>query len=994
MQVCRLVIPSLVALAASLPSDALAPAAVGELIERLDEAVLQAGAPLGVRDVELRTGPGRLRIRDGLLFPAGPVAGRPVEFVLIGEATLAIEPPDAIEAAQLEMFTGRPHLEEPVRRAVLVVCADAEVDRLMSREPVDADPGLRREAEALFERWRRSPERRHLDVAGAIFTDALEKRFGGPYFAGWFDSERLGEFLLVVDPDADEQVTLGQFVPLRGGVKAQRKRERYIHRQQRKGRLIGLEVDDLGKWNTWTSLRAEPPGGAAFEAEHYALDVRIAPDGERIDGTARLRLRALDAGRRVVEIEAFRDVEIRAVRDHAGRELPMLRGHDAFFAALAEPPPAGAPVEIEIDFGGVLIDRVYSNVYRLRDTIGWYPHVGRVDRATYDVTVRYPRRLGLVAAGRRVAAGRDGPDVRWERRVLETPSFAFSFEIGQFDERRLIVGHVDVVVAFDREMRRAPRHVRNEIVRTVRSSLEFYERTFGPYPLDFLTVVTAPRDFSQGLLSFVSLSSHLANEPREAWWLGVEDRRTVIAHEIAHQWWGNLVGFESYRDEWIVEGMASYAAMAWARTLPAGRRPANGPADQWQAALTRTTPDGRPLDSVGPLVLGRRLSSSRAPEAYEAIVYKKGAVVLNMLDHYFGEHLFRRLLGEVVRVSRGGMLSTEDFFHALEEMTGLDLGWFTGQYVYGTGLPEVYYSYEFLPQPDGNWRIRGQVRQRPPLHYRFRVVELPGGQFDIRRDAEPTLDISDSRLVVPVRIGVYDPGPGSWSGRKRLARSAVVGRLLQKDEVYEFEVEIGYEPHDFQLDPEGVVFGRFFSEHASPKRALMYEAFDAAASGDLEQAERKLLAALDSHVSYDEQPRGRVDGFLLDWESRYLDATIQANLAWIFMDLGRIEDARQRLRLARQTPDAFTLSRIEDSLDLLEARLDILQGEFQRPYRRLRRELLAPHDPLVSAPETGRTEAFLLLAIAARALDETEDQARAVAVAERRGADVSALTSR
>ncbi len=981
-----------------------------EIIRQLDTGLLQPGPARAVHDLELRAGPGTLHVRDGLLFAASEVGGRVVEFVLIADATLRIDPPDQIEAAQLELFTGRPFLDEPVREVVLAVCADEAVDRLLAQAPAVVDEPARRRAERLFDAWRSSPERRHLQVGAGIFRDALGDPSYEGFFAARFGSDRLGDFLLVVDPDAIEPVVLGQFVPLRGGDREQRRRERYIHRQQRRGRLIGLELDDLGKWNTWMSTRTTGPddvalgGRAPFEAEHYRLDVSIDDEGREVRGTARLRVRALDGGRRVVKIETFSDVVVTAVRDAAGRDLVRFAERDAVYAVLVERPIAGAAVELEIDFEGVLIDRVQSNVYRLRDTTRWYPHVGEVDRATYDVIFRYPRHLDLVAGGHRVGGGRDGPDRRWERRVLDMPAVAFSFEIGHFDRRRLIVGHVDVVVAFDRASRRSSRHVRNEIVRAVKQSLEFYEETFGPYPLDFLTVVTAPRDFSQGLLGFVSLSSQLVREPRNAFWLGIEDRRTVVAHEIAHQWWGNLVGWRSYRDEWMSEALASYSAMVWARTLPGGRRPQVGPADQWQAELTRTMPDGRPVEATGPLVLGRRLSSSRAPEAYEAIVYKKGAVVLNMLNHYFGETLFLRMLGELVRVSQGRLISTEEFFRSIEEMTSLDLDWFTRQYVYGTGLPEVYYSYEFIPQPGGTWRIRGEVRQRTPLHYSYRVVSREQGGYDIRRDAEEALDVSESRLVVPVKIPVYEPRPGTWasgsgvrdqrSRRRRPPDGALVGRLLQKDEFYEFEVEIGYEPAEFQLDPEGVVFGKFFSEHASPKRALMYRGFDAAAAGDPREAEQRFLEALEARVSSEEPPNHRIESFLYDWEERYLEASIHANLAWLYMDEGRLEEARVQLRMARTGPDDFTRERIAGSLDILEARLDILLGEYQRPYRLLSRELLEPRDPLLAAPEIGRTDGYLLLAIAARALGEEDDFRRAATVAERRGADVTAFGDR
>ena len=126
--------------------------------------------------------------------------------------------------------------------------------------------------------------------------------------------------------------------------------------------------------------------------------------------------------------------------------------------------------------------------------------------------------------------------------------------------------------------------------------------------------VVTPRFFSQALLGFVTLSAlMMADDARWALWLGLEDPRTVVAHEIAHQWWGHQVGWQGYRDQWLSEAMANYAAVLYGRNeLGGDLRFAQGPTSGWQESLLAETEDGRPIESLGPLVLGARLISSRS----------------------------------------------------------------------------------------------------------------------------------------------------------------------------------------------------------------------------------------------------------------------------------------------------------------------------------------------------------------------------------------------
>ena len=133
----------------------------------------------------------------------------------------------------------------------------------------------------------------------------------------------------------------------------------------------------------------------------------------------------------------------------------------------------------------------------------------------------------------------------------------------------------------------------------------------------------------------------------------------------------------------------------------------------WRATLEQTVASGRTVESLGPIVLGNRLNSSEAGNGYRAIVYRKGAVVLAMLARAVGEENFLGMLHALVEAARGKVVTTESFIDSMERMSGLDLQGFARQYVYGTGIPLVYYDYRFelVDEAGDGWRVVGEAHR-------------------------------------------------------------------------------------------------------------------------------------------------------------------------------------------------------------------------------------------------------------------------------------------
>jgi len=962
-----------------------------ELLGQIRAARADQESAVRVAGFRLRTGLAVVHLDEGVLVPAQPVGDRPMEFVFVGSGRLQLDPPDAVEAGQLELFTGNRTLDESFSSAVFVVALDAAADALVRLPSAAGDRRVAR-ATRILEDWHGGTERKILNVETRLFMDALGDPIVSGYFCGSFQGSILGSVLYVVDPLADEQVSVGQFVRPELTRSQRRRVERHLQREQRRGKLIGMEAADIGRWNTWISTRLQTPdgvpvyGSTGVEPVRYVLDVTLTGKKMELEAEAALELRVLTEDLRVVNIEMNPNLTPRSVTTADGTALTFLRARDELAVVLPGSVEAGSEITLEISYTGRPFDRLAANRFVQRSTLGWYPHAGNIDRAAYDVRIRWPRRLDLQGSGQVVEQGTDEQGYRWQRRLLERMSLGFSFEVGNYQLHTLEVGHVDVTVALDWTGLQISEEVAVEIAESARDSLVYFEEIFGPYPLDHLVVVNAPRDVSQGLLGFITLSAAATNDWKE--WgdiLGIQDRRTVIAHEVAHQWWGNLVGWRSYRDQWISEAMATYSALLYARNRLSPDSNAAvriGPTQDWQKVLLQKTLDGRTIESLGPVTLGTRLNTSFSSSAYHSIVYKKGAVVLDMLAHYFTEDVFLRILREIVRVAGDRLVSTEDFIILVERLGGTDLAWFSDQYVFGTGLPEIYYSSRAEPAAGGGWVVSGKFRQQEPLEYRYRVVDRPDGGLDVRRDAIRNPDPEDWVLVVPFQVGVSAPIPSGDPGGEQDRRRVIRGRVVLSGEQRTFRIELDQEPEILWFDYHRKVFGRFFSIDREPRRTGYYGGLHLAAMGDLGGAEAALLEALEAEISGVRPPwRGNEDE--IERDGLLLAASIHISLARLYLDSDRDAEAAAHLAEAHEMVRLGDRWRFEAMLLALDARLEIRAGEMETAYKTLRKGLLLRRG-LESA------EGYALLALAARATGHQEEFEKACGLATLRGVDMGA----
>lgn len=221
-----------------------------------------------------------------------------------------------------------------------------------------------------------------------------------------------------------------------------------------------------------------------------------------------------------------------------------------------------------------------------------------------------------------------------------------------------------------------------------KKSLEFYARYFGiPYPLPVLDMIAAP-DFASGAMenwgAVIYRESALLVDPDHT---AAEDKQwvaMVIAHELAHQWFGNLVTMKWWTDLWLNEGFASYIEyLAIDSIFPEW--------EIWKQFVSRELGNALRLDSLAsthpievPVNQPHEIS-----EIFDAVSYSKSAVVIRMIAEYLGQRAFRRGLSLYLKRHSYGNAETKDLWRALEEVSGKPVGKIMADWTKKSGYPLV-----------------------------------------------------------------------------------------------------------------------------------------------------------------------------------------------------------------------------------------------------------------------------------------------------------------
>jgi aminopeptidase N len=411
---------------------------------------------------------------------------------------------------------------------------------------------------------------------------------------------------------------------------------------------------------------------APFDVLHY--DARVEPDiaGKTISGKVLILFSSRVSSLAAVEFDCG-DLQIDAVRENK-ESLKFTRNGSRLHISLSRPAKSKERRTIEVEYHGsprrgirFFPDR--GQVYTAFSTSQWLVCVDAPDdRATLRLILVVPANLRVVANGRFVARHKAGGGKlahEW-RQEKTVPTYTFGFAAGVFREVTERRGHLQLryfAARFsDDELRR--------IFRDTADMISFYENRAGVRYSDQTYIqVLAAQGYGQEMSGFTVMGESygrevLANE--RGVWLG--------AHELAHQWWGNMVTCVNWNHFWLNEGVATFMAAAY-KEHRFGREEYLREIEGNRLNYQRVRDAGKDK----PLVF---TNWSNPTSEDRTLVYDKGAYVLHLLREELGERAFWGGLRRYTRNYFGKSVTTADFQATMERASGKNLQQFFSKWVY------------------------------------------------------------------------------------------------------------------------------------------------------------------------------------------------------------------------------------------------------------------------------------------------------------------------
>lgn len=739
---------------------------------------------VAVKNVTLKRDAATFQLNSGTVCFLPPVNGKVTGAVFNGEGRLLLTPPLPSEERSLSLLSREKEFSETFTQLVLRFTDGTFAEMKKAGQPgsPSCDAGL------LHNSQHATRKKLHYNLDARILQDVLSPEAGGLFVAFVHGKKYSDKIMFMIDPHGARWVQPEEI-------------ELMTYDENKEG--IWTAFHYSAEYANGTA-KGSQKNGAAY-AGHQQLDTEIGKMGH-LNGKATTELVARTPGVRVVPFMLFPTLRVQSVTDQSGQALSFVQEDKLedpqFWVVLGKPLAAGEKYTITTTYGGkdaVTVEGTGNYFPVARED--WYPNPANGmlgDYTSYDMTFRIPKGMKMAATGDPVSDKNEGDHnvSVWKSAV---PLTVAGFNFGKFKQEQAKLDKPDMLVlSYANEeppdwvrnlqsslddgstglsMLNAP-HRESDVgsslgnMNTVQLnkkalgegeiSVRIYSDFFGPVPYKRLAITQqTATNFGQSWPGLVYLpmtylfdttTRHsLGNIMRTRYPTYTDDPygyfSVVAPHEVAHQWWGHAVGFNSYRDQWMSEGFADTSASIFLQvTQPKGDTFREFWREQQKLLIEKNSMGFRPID-VGPVTMGFRLSSDKTGwYIYQNLVYPKGAYILYMIRVMMwsprdGDERFKETMHDLVSTYRLRPATTEDFKAIVEKhMTpGMDLqgnhrlDWFFDEYVYGTELP----AYHFESQI-------GQNGSAPTIHLKLTQSGVSPG---FRMQVPIYFELTDGRVL-------------------------------------------------------------------------------------------------------------------------------------------------------------------------------------------------------------------------------------------------------
>jgi len=731
--------------AAGSAAESIGIAAVEQLtsVSGLYRLALDASRQFDVRDLTMKGTDLTLQMTSGSAFVAETPEGT-TAVVLLGRGHMQFAPPDQAERTQLKIFAGKETLTTEFDAAFIRVRPAEFEDRFASASlvPRAVSTSDYRRASGVFEQY----VGRTLQID---LTDLSRDRWSLAPSAGDLIAEvrtrKLGSLTYTRAHNDAEDISL-------------------FDRKRRRNISVYASAEKLSSRGRFFS----EDDTVDYDVLSYDLETSFAPDRLWIDGRARLKVRVRTHSLSTMTLRLSEPLTVRDVFSPEYGRLLHLRvvGQNTVIVNLPTAVVRNTEILLNVIYSGRLepqpLDReaielpqdlhempvipleprfVYSN------RSYWYPQSTVTDYADAILRITVPAEYDVIASGAAIGEPAPPPGAvepgQRPRKVYvfesNRPVRYLACVISRFsaiDSAQLNVPSSsppgreagvaegagptttsaettdETVSLFVQANPRQAGRARG-IAEKSAAIFRYYASLVGeaPYPSFTLAVTDSDLPGGHSPAYFAVLNQALPSSPY-VWRndpVSFDNYPSFfLAHELAHQWWGQGVGWKNYHEQWLSEGFAQYFAALYAAQ------------ERGDDALVNVMRQMRrwAIDSSdqGPVYLGYRLGHIKGDSRiFRAVVYNKSAMVLHMLRRLVGDEAFFNGIRRFYAEWRFKKAGTEDVRAAMEAASGRDLSPFFEAWIFGVAIPRVKFSYEIKDPSQATVRFehRGDVMELP-----------------------------------------------------------------------------------------------------------------------------------------------------------------------------------------------------------------------------------------------------------------------------------------
>ena len=454
---------------------------------------------------------------------------------------------------------------------------------------------------------------------------------------------------------------------------------------------------------------------APIDVVGYVIDIDLRPEELAFTATAEISFLTNQALERVAFDLVGLTVDSVKVD---GSPVPYQREGDKLVVDLGRRVAAGAAMAVTVFYGGAPVDGLLfrANSYR-KPTVfvdnwpdrarQWFPGIDHPsDKATVEFRVRASAQWNVVGVGRLVTEEFLGGNRKLTVWATDRPIPTYSMVFGAAE---LVVGNLGALGCeepgqrcvpitswmYPEDARRGP-----QLFAAAQRVAAFYDSLIGPFPYEKLALVQSTTRYG-GMENASAI--FLYDQVGQA-----DDVESLVAHEVAHQWFGDAVTEREWSHLWLSEGFATYFTAVYFEFT-------QGPAVSHGMLQRNKQGYMASPQAVGSPVIGEVPANLRS--LLNANNYQKGALVLHMLRRMVGDEKFFAGIRRFYSEYRNSTALTEDFQRIMEEESDGELDWFFEQWLYRPGYPQVEARYRRDPSRGGLEFIVTQIQSGPPFRF-------------------------------------------------------------------------------------------------------------------------------------------------------------------------------------------------------------------------------------------------------------------------------------